>query len=72
MIDVALDGTTLLRWRSDPLSFVEQVLYDPETGKPFVLLEAERAFMRHAFALDANGRLLFPELEQIQRSMNRL
>ena len=35
MIDVALDSTTLHRWRSDPLSFVEEVLHDPETGKPF-------------------------------------
>ena len=61
MIDVALDGTTLQRWRSDPISFVEEVLHDPETGKPFVLLDAEREFMRHAFALDDDGRLLYPE-----------
>src|SRR6478736_4361633 len=62
MIDVALDSTTLHRWRSDPLSFVEEVLHDPETSKPFTLLEAEREFMRRAFMLDRNGRLLFPEL----------
>ena len=37
------------------------MLHDPETGKPFVLLDAEREFMRHAFALDADGRLLYPE-----------
>jgi hypothetical protein len=52
----------LLRWRASPISFVEEVFHDPETGKPFVLLEAERAFMRHAFALDADGRLLYPEM----------
>ena len=57
MTDVALNETALHRWRSDPLSFIEEVLHDPETGKPFVLLEAERAFMRRAFALDADGRL---------------
>jgi phage terminase large subunit-like protein len=62
MTDVALDGTALQRWRADPLSFVEEVLHDPETGKPFVLLEAERAFMRRAFVLDPNGRLAYPEL----------
>jgi phage terminase large subunit-like protein len=62
MIDVALDSTTLHRWRSDPLSFVEEVLHDPETSKPFTLLEAEREFMRRAFMLDGDGRLLFPEL----------
>jgi phage terminase large subunit-like protein len=59
---VALDDSTLQRWRANPTSFVEEVLHDPETGRPFVLLEAERAFMRHAFALDSNGRLLYPEL----------
>ena len=55
MTEVALDDTALQRWRSDPLSFIEEVLHDPETGKPFVLLEAERVFMRHAFALDRGG-----------------
>jgi phage terminase large subunit-like protein len=57
-----LDATALSRWRADPISFVEEVLHDPETGAPFVLLEAERAFMRLAFALDDNGRLRYPEL----------
>ena len=36
--DRALDGTTLSRWKASPISFVEEVLHDPETGKPFVLL----------------------------------
>src|SRR4029077_8345351 len=57
-----LDGTTLQRWKASPVSFIEEVLFDPETGKPFVLLPAEREFMRRAFTLDANGRLMFPEL----------
>jgi hypothetical protein len=48
-------------WRADPIEFIETVLYDPETGKPFVLLPAERDFLRHAFQLDADGRLLYPE-----------
>ena len=60
-LDDTLDRTALQRWQASPISFVEEVLHDPETGKPFVLLDAERAFMRHAFALDANGRLLYPE-----------
>src|SRR3954467_3536951 len=61
MSAVVRDATLLQRWRADPISFVEEALHDPETGKPFVLLEAERAFMRHAFALDGDGRLLYPE-----------
>jgi phage terminase large subunit-like protein len=52
---------TMQRWRDEPILFVEEVLHDPETGKPFVLLDAERAFMEHAFALDDDGRLKYPE-----------
>ena len=51
----------LARWRSNPISFIETVLYDPETKKPFKLLPAERAFLEHAFKLDDSGRLLYPE-----------
>jgi hypothetical protein len=29
------------RWRSNPISFIETVLYDPETKRPFKLLPAE-------------------------------
>ena len=39
----------LARWRSNPISFIETVLYDPETKRPFKLLPAERAFLEHAF-----------------------
>ena len=59
---VDLDDTALVRWRASPIAFIEEMLHDPETGRPFVLLEAERAFMRHAFTLDRNGRLAYPEL----------
>jgi phage terminase large subunit-like protein len=44
------------------LEFIEHVLVDPATGKPFVLLDAERWFLKFAFTLDADGRLMFPEL----------
>src|SRR5258705_13263574 len=50
------------RWRSDPILFIESVLHDPETGKPFQVLPAEKQFLAYAFKLDDNGRLLFPEL----------
>ena len=56
-----LDHTVLGRWRLSPISFVEECLCDPETSEPFVLLDAERAFLEHAFKLDADGRLLYPE-----------
>src|ERR1019366_2144305 len=56
-----IDRTALDHWRADPISFIETVLFDPETGKPFVLLEAEKQFLAHAFKIDADGRLLYPE-----------
>jgi phage terminase large subunit-like protein len=56
------DHTAFERWRADPIAFIETVLCDPETGEPFVLLEAERNFLRLAFKLDEHGRLLYPEL----------
>jgi phage terminase large subunit-like protein len=48
-------------WRSNPVSFIELHLCDPETGKPFHLLSPEKDFLEHAFRLDADGRLLYPE-----------
>jgi hypothetical protein len=56
-----IDRTALDHWRADPISFIETVLYDPETNAPFVLLEAEKQFLAHAFKIDADGRLLYPE-----------
>jgi phage terminase large subunit-like protein len=53
--------TRLARWRADPIRFVEEVLVNPETKRPFELLEAERTFLKYAFAIDRDGRLLYPE-----------
>jgi phage terminase large subunit-like protein len=53
--------TSFERWRADPISFIEEVLINPETGKPFVLLDAEREFLTHAFKIDHDGRLVYPE-----------
>ena len=58
----AFDRTTLKRWRANPTAFIEECLCDPETKGPFVLLPAERKFLKHAFMVDENGRLLYPEL----------
>jgi len=53
--------TMLARWRANPIGFIQQVLINPATNKPFVLLEAERAFLMYAFATGPDGRLLYPE-----------
>jgi phage terminase large subunit-like protein len=57
-----LTASALARWRQRPIEFIETQLYDPETRRPFVLLPAEREFLKHAFRLDASGRLLYPEM----------
>jgi Phage Terminase len=56
-----LTPSALARWRADPCGFIETVLVNPETGRAFVLLPAERAFLELAFALDENGRLVYIE-----------
>ena len=57
-----IDAAVLKRWRADPVLFVEECLIDPETKRPFVLLEAEKRFLEHAFQTDEYGRLRYPEL----------
>ena len=46
----------------DPVSFIEKVLHDPATGQPFRLYEQQKAFLRNAFKLTPDGRMLYPEL----------
>src|SRR6516225_6064708 len=60
MADV-LDSSALVRWRANPVSFIQQVLHNPESRKPFELLDAELVFLQHAFKLDENGNLLYNE-----------
>jgi phage terminase large subunit-like protein len=57
-----LKATAIEQWRRDPVRFIDEVLRDPETLEPFVLLEAEKRFIAHAFRTDDDGRLLYPEL----------
>jgi Phage Terminase len=57
-----LDQGALDRWRAEPWPFIQDVMIDPESGQPFVLLPAERQFLDHAFRTDASGRLLHHEL----------
>ena len=43
-------------------AFIADVLIDPETGRPFVLLPSEKLFLKHAFKTGKDDRLLYPEL----------
>jgi hypothetical protein len=56
------DASTLARWHACPASFIEECLINSETGPPFVLLPAEREFLKHALTTGPDGRLLYPEL----------
>ena len=60
MADV-LDTSALARWRHEPISFIEQVLRNPETAKPFELLDTQRQFFARAWQTSDDGRLLYPE-----------
>lgn len=56
-----LEDNTLERWQREPISFLEEVLHNPETGKPFELFDAERQFLKHAWETREDGRLRYPE-----------
>src|SRR5262245_30398 len=58
----AITAASLASWRCSPISFIEEALRDPDSGTPFVLNDAERAFLALAFTLDDSGRLKFPEM----------
>jgi hypothetical protein len=57
----ALDHSALDRWRAEPLDFITEVLRNPETGRPFALLPAQRRFFAHAWQFSPEGRFLHPE-----------
>ncbi len=61
MTDVLDSGSALQRWRRQPIEFINEVLRDPETGRPFQLLDAQREFFAHAWQTDDSGRLIFHE-----------
>jgi phage terminase large subunit-like protein len=50
------------RWRADPLTFIREVLVNPERGCPFVLYPAQERFIQEALTLTATGSLRYPEL----------
>jgi hypothetical protein len=56
-----LDHSALQRWQLEPMSFINQVLCDPETERPFELLPAQRRFFNRAYRFNADGRLRYPE-----------
>jgi len=57
----ALEASALDRWQEQPILFIEQILRNPETGRPFELLKAERQFLARAYQTDESGRLVYPE-----------
>jgi phage terminase large subunit-like protein len=58
---VSKKPTLLQRWRRRPIEFIESIIHNPETNRPFELLPAERTFLEHAFKIDDTGRLIYRE-----------
>jgi hypothetical protein len=57
-----MNNSQIRRWRN-PISFVKEVLRDPDNdGLPFQLYPEEEAFLREALTLTLLGRLRYPEL----------
>ena len=56
-----LEHSALARWQLEPPSFIAEILRDPETGRPFNLLPAQHQFFKHAWSLNGDGRLIYPE-----------
>jgi hypothetical protein len=52
----------LARWRSDPVAFISEALIDPATSRPFKLYHEQVMFLREAFRVNADGRMLHTEL----------
>lgn len=50
------------RWRADPLSFITEILRNPETGQPFELYAAQKRFMRKSLTIRKDGTLPYSEL----------
>ena len=60
MSDV-LARNVLERWRREPISFITEILRNPETGRPFELFYAQREFFTHAWKTNPDGRARYPE-----------
>jgi phage terminase large subunit-like protein len=56
-----LEPNSLERWKQQPISFITEVLRNPQTGKPFELFPAQRQFFEHAWQLRDDGRLRYSE-----------
>ena len=56
-----LSKETLAGWQADPISFINEVIYNPATGKAFDLLPAQKAFFAQCWKRTPAGRLVYPE-----------
>ena len=56
---VVLNAQSLNHFSKHPIEFIESCLFNPETGQPFELLPAERAFLEHAFQIGPDGKLIY-------------
>ena len=57
-----MNPNSIRRWKEDPVTFISEVLRNPETGQPYVFYPAQKQFVREAVKLNKDGRLLYPEV----------
>jgi hypothetical protein len=56
------NASAIARWKRDPISFIHEVLVNPETSQPFELYPEQERFLRETLTLTADGRLPSPEI----------
>jgi hypothetical protein len=51
---------SLAHWRAHPIEFIETVLFDPETGRPFKLLRAQTTTQKFYEYYNSGGGSYWP------------
>lgn len=57
----ALEHSALARWQRNPVSFINELMRNPKTGKPFELFAEQKQFFAHCWQTGDDGRLKYPE-----------
>ena len=66
------EQNSLQRWRSNPISFIEEILRDPKTGAPFELFPAQQTFFSHCWKRAATRAAgVFAAIKEIVQNSTR-
>ena len=56
-----LGDARLSYWRTHPVEFIEQNLFNPETKKPYKLQPSQKLFIEHALKTNASNKLVYSD-----------